>query len=192
VTSTNRNPAVVVLSNTELGAFGTNVAAGKVAIGTFVYVRDHGDVLIVGLDSAGNPVLGAAGGGFTALSASDLSGASGKFVRFTASGALDLCGLGEPADGVVVGSPLAAIGSPVQVQRTGVGFVKLGATLNAGDFVTSSAAGLAVAITATEVDGAGPALKGSYVCARLQQGGNNGDTKRAYIWPYGALPATFL
>jgi hypothetical protein len=177
------------LANTDLTAFNTAVAAGEVPVGTLVFNETTGELYTVALTPSGGVALSPVAQSFTALSAVDLSAAEGKAVQLKATGEVELCGVGRPASGVVVGTPLAAVGSPVRILRSGYGRVRLGATIAAGVFVASDATGLAKAAVRANVDGAD--VNGSHAFAMLLEGGNNGDLVSAYIDRYGLLPTNF-
>jgi hypothetical protein len=148
-------------------------------------------VLFVVSQGAGGTFKMTAVSGITdevALSGADLSLARGKFVKWSGE-TLVLCGEGEPALGVVINNPLAAVGSQVQVRTMGVAPVLLAGTLAANVQIASGALGVCKEAEVAVVNAAD--ADGSFCMGELLEGGDAADFVSAYISPRGLLPSNF-
>lgn len=87
----------------------------------------------------------------------------------------------------------AAPGAPIRSVVFGLALVEAGGLVNAGDRVSSDNQGRAIQATATAVDGAGPALKGSQVLGiALQNAIGPGSFILVLFQPGGLFPATVV
>jgi len=99
----------------------------------------------------------------TLVAGVDLSTYQNKFVSMSSDGKIDPTGAGAKSVGVLQNKP-SAEGRAASVATEGVVEIELGATLAAGAEVMSSAAAVAVAVTAT-----------SRSHGTLLEGGDSGD-----------------